>query len=82
MKVIRNHKEAKGYDNSCTSSKQNDIKASILKPQKEYNKVDYELSNHRNNSKTLNEQSEYIKTLYKKYLVKENQVLSDKKSKV
>jgi len=49
------------------------------KPSREYNKVDYELTNQKNNSKTLNDNNDYIKSLYKKYLGKENQ--SDRKTK-
>jgi hypothetical protein len=51
------------------------------KPSKEYNKMEYDISNQKSNSKNLNDHSDYIKNLYKKYLGKENQIQSDKKTK-
>jgi hypothetical protein len=48
---------------------------------KELSKFDYDLSSQKNRSKNLNENTDYIKNLYKKYLGKENQNQSDKKIK-
>jgi hypothetical protein len=68
-----------------TRNQQENVKPECVplasKPSKEYNRLDYEHSQ-KSASKNLNDHSDYIKNLYKKYLGKENNIQSEKKSKV
>jgi hypothetical protein len=48
----------------------------MAKANKEYNQNEYDLSSHKKG-----ENNDYIKSLYKKYLGKENQNQSDRKGK-
>ncbi len=77
---VRNIKSAlKNNDYyGCTPNDGNNGLAS--KPSKEYNKADYD-ANQKSSNKNPNDHSDYIKNLYKKYLGKENQIQSQKKSR-
>lgn len=78
-KNISSGRELRAAEYLGSTSKMNDSAGLTSKASKEYNKMDYDLSSQKMISKNLNENNDYIKSLYKKYLGKENQNQSDRK---